>query len=192
MPTFPLYLPVPPVSRGSIVGRKLMQSVFPVNFHGRPDEVNIGPSVGRCTVKIGNLHNTRKPVGDDSGRHGVPGSSAGGMFSTRPTEIARGTRDIETVSYQEPPRFLLSTAGEAKSPQPIPISLDTVLRLAQDQNGRSGLLHEARRCRHRSAICQQAAAPEPSMGFAAYRHDGGIQDLGRTGSLPPRLHARGA
>src|SRR6266498_2933435 len=33
------------------------------------------------------------------------------------------------------PQFLPALTPEPKTPQPIPISLDTVLRLAQDQNG---------------------------------------------------------
>jgi outer membrane protein TolC len=101
-----------------------------------------------------------------------------GCHSTRPTEIARGTGGIETVSHQERPRFLTPVAGEAKSAQPIPISLDTVLRLAQDQNGQVRL---ARMRLDDAASDQQLAnkpwLPDLSMGFAAYRHDGGIQDF---------------
>jgi outer membrane protein TolC len=68
--------------------------------------------------------------------------------------------------------------SEVKTPQPIPISLDTVLRLAQDQNGQVRLA----RLRLDDAASDQQWAnkhwlPDLSLGFAAYQHSGGIQDF---------------
>jgi outer membrane protein TolC len=66
--------------------------------------------------------------------------------------------------------------------QPLPISLDTVLRLAQDRNGQMGIARQ----RLEEANAQQDLAskkwlPDLSIGTAYYRHEGGIQDF--TGEL---------
>jgi outer membrane protein TolC len=64
----------------------------------------------------------------------------------------------------------------------LPISLDTVLRLAQDQNGQIAIA----RSRLQEAFAQKDVAakkwlPDVSVGTAYYRHEGGIQDF--TGQL---------
>jgi outer membrane protein TolC len=68
------------------------------------------------------------------------------------------------------------------SSQALPISLDTVLRLAQERNGQMGIARE----RLAEANAQQDLAakkwlPDLTIGTAYYRHEGGIQDF--TGEL---------
>ena len=70
----------------------------------------------------------------------------------------------------------------AKADKALPISLDTVLRLAQDRNGQMGIARQ----RLQEAFAQQDLAakqwlPELTIGTAYYRHEGGIQDF--TGQL---------
>jgi len=67
---------------------------------------------------------------------------------------------------------------EAKTGKPIPISLDTVLQLANDQNGQVRLL----RMKVEDAQTDQQWAnkhwmPDLSFGIGVYRHEGGIQDF---------------
>ncbi len=67
--------------------------------------------------------------------------------------------------------------GEPDS-QPLAISLDTVLRLAQDQNGQVAIARQ----RLQEAYAQQDLAakkwiPDLTIGTAYYRHEGGIQDF---------------
>jgi outer membrane protein TolC len=61
--------------------------------------------------------------------------------------------------------------------QSVPISLDTVLRLAEQSNARIGL---AREKLHESEMMSEAACrcwlPKTSAGIAYYRHEGGIQN----------------
>ncbi|HWY88885.1 MAG TPA: TolC family protein, partial [Gemmataceae bacterium] len=68
------------------------------------------------------------------------------------------------------------------SSQALPISLDTVLRLAQERNGQMGIARQ----RLEEANAQQDLAakkwlPDLTIGTAYYRHEGGIQDF--TGEL---------
>jgi outer membrane protein TolC len=60
----------------------------------------------------------------------------------------------------------------------LPISLDTVLRLAQDQNGK---LDVAREKLHEAIVEEELAAkawlPDLYLGTSYYRHEGGIQDF---------------
>ncbi len=70
----------------------------------------------------------------------------------------------------------------AKADKALPMSLDTVLRLAQDRNGQMGIARQ----RLQEAFAQQDLAakqwlPELTIGTAYYRHEGGIQDF--TGQL---------
>jgi outer membrane protein TolC len=68
------------------------------------------------------------------------------------------------------------------SAKALPISLDTVLRLAQDRNGQMAIARQ----RLEEAFAQQDVAakkwlPDVTVGPAYYRHEGGIQDF--TGQL---------
>ncbi len=97
--------------------------------------------------------------------------------------------DIQTASFSEPQTFAPASAGDArgtmtnlgqdvKGPKAIPISLDTVFRLAQDHNGQVRLA----RLRVEDAMSDQHWAskhwlPDLSIGIGAWRHDGGIQDF---------------
>ena len=78
----------------------------------------------------------------------------------------------------EKPKFLAPVEAKPALPKPIPISLDTVLRMAQDQNGQVRIarlrLDDAARDHHAAA---RHWLPDISVGIAAYRHDGGIQDF---------------
>jgi outer membrane protein TolC len=67
---------------------------------------------------------------------------------------------------------------ETLSSKALPISLDTVLRLAQDQNGQVAIA----RAKLDEAFAQRAVAakawlPDLWVGTSYYRHEGGIQDF---------------
>ena len=69
-------------------------------------------------------------------------------------------------------------ADAVRDGKPVPICLDTVLRLAQDKNGQVRLA----RMKLADAETDQEWAnkfwlPDLSAGMAAYHHDGGIQDF---------------
>ena len=86
---------------------------------------------------------------------------------------ARHDHDIVQASYQT-----AAAPPSAKDGKPIPISLDTVLRLAQDQNGQVRL---ARMKLDDAASDREWASktwvPDLALGMGSYRHDGGIQDF---------------
>ncbi len=66
--------------------------------------------------------------------------------------------------------------------QALPISLDTVLRLAQDQNGKVALAREkVNEAYAAKDLADKRWLPDLFLGPAYYRHDGGIQDF--TGNL---------
>jgi outer membrane protein TolC len=100
-------------------------------------------------------------------RHGEMGHAA------RPLEV----RHVHHVQAFPPP-----IANAVQQGKPVPISLDTVLRLAQDQNGQVRLA----RMKLDDAATEHYWAtrhwmPDLSVGIGAWRHDGGIQDF--TGNL---------
>lgn len=75
-------------------------------------------------------------------------------------------------------QVLLPPAAVQRHDKAVPISLDTVLRLAQDQNGLVRLARE----KVAEAYAEQDLAakrwlPEWSVGMGWWRHDGGIQDF---------------
>jgi outer membrane protein TolC len=74
-----------------------------------------------------------------------------------------------------PPAPVVAPAAEAG--KPVPVSLDAVLRLAQDQNAQIGVARE----RVREAFADKAVAakswlPELYLGTTYYRHEGAIQN----------------
>ena len=77
-----------------------------------------------------------------------------------------------------PPLVVRLAPEPASASTGIPITLDTVLRLAQDQNGQVRLararLEEA--C-SKNEIADRAWMPEVSVGPSYNRHEGGIQDF---------------
>jgi outer membrane protein TolC len=78
----------------------------------------------------------------------------------------------------QPPACPADVADAVKDGKPVPICLDTVLRLAQDKNGQVRLA----RMKLTAAETDQEWAnkrwlPDLSAGIAAYHHDGGIQDF---------------
>src|ERR1700686_987298 len=100
-----------------------------------------------------------------------------GCQSVPPAESIYRARGSEESPPQAKLQFLPPTP-EPKTPRPIPVSLDTVLRFAQDQNGQVRLA----RMKLEDAASDQVWAnkhwlPDLSMGIAGYRHDGGIQDF---------------
>ena len=73
---------------------------------------------------------------------------------------------------------LLAPQQPPQQSQGVPISLDTVLRLAQDRNGQMAIARQ----RLQEAFAQQDLAskkwlPDLTVGTAYYRHEGGIQDV---------------
>ena len=114
-----------------------------------------------------------------------------GCQSVPPAETVYRARPADNVASPARPRLLPPVAVDGavavtnasdepaeKKPRPIPISLDTVLRLAQDQNGQVRIA----RLRLDDAENDQQAVrkhwfPEISMGMTTARHDGGIQDF---------------
>src|SRR6202030_3932653 len=67
---------------------------------------------------------------------------------------------------------------DAEKPHELPITLDTVLRLAEEHNPRIGL---AREKVHESLLEQEQNCrswlPDVYAGMGYYRHEGGIQDF---------------
>jgi outer membrane protein TolC len=99
-----------------------------------------------------------------------------GLLLLRPTTGL--TQEIEVL-----PPLRVGPAPAAAVPSPtdpkvLPLSLDTVLRLAQDHNGQVRIA----RLRVDEALLRQETAqhhwlPELTVGPSYYRHDGGIQDF---------------
>lgn len=102
---------------------------------------------------------------------------AAGCQSIPPADAVYRARSSEHVLVQDKAQFL-PEAIPVKPAKAIAISLDTVLRLAQDQNGQVRL---ARMKLDAAADDHQWAKkhwlPDLSVGIAAYRHDGAIQDF---------------
>ncbi len=68
-------------------------------------------------------------------------------------------------------------AADHHAPKVLPINLDTVFRLAQDQNGQIVLAREQlNEAFANKALADKAWLPEIDVGLAYYRHEGGIQD----------------
>src|SRR6478752_6370764 len=91
-----------------------------------------------------------------------------------PARPARQTEYPLPFNYSAVP----AVANAMEAGKPIPICLDTVLRLAQDQNGQVRLA----RMRLDDAENDQVWAnkhwlPDLSVGMGAARHEGGIQDF---------------
>ncbi|MBI1832258.1 MAG: TolC family protein [Planctomycetes bacterium] len=101
-----------------------------------------------------------------------------GCQSIRPAETVYRAHNVEQGHRAEKPQFLPIIEAKPIAPKPIPISLDTVLAMASDQNGQIRIarlkLDDASR-EHQSAA--RHWLPDLSVGIAAYRHDGGIQDF---------------
>lgn len=108
----------------------------------------------------------------------------GGCQSIRPAAVIQRARtaepapEIQLLAHNEQKPEFLPTPTQIKQSKAIPISFDTVLRLAQDQNGQIRLA----RMRIDDAAVDQYWAnkhwlPDLSVGLGAYRHDGGIQDF---------------
>ncbi|MFM7148337.1 MAG: TolC family protein [Gemmataceae bacterium] len=115
--------------------------------------------------------------------------------ATQPAKSGEGekssaTGDIRLVNH-------VSTAGEkpnAGEPRVIPITLDAVLRLAEQHNPRVGLAREKlNESMLTSAQGSVGWLPNTYAGVAYYRHEGGIQDFqgnllhSSTGAIFPGL-----
>ncbi|MBI2807826.1 MAG: TolC family protein [Planctomycetes bacterium] len=101
-----------------------------------------------------------------------------GCQSIRPATVIQrsSSPDVVHAHHQQDPAPQPVNAGKNK--KPVPISLDAVLRLAQDQNGQVRIA----RIRLESISTDHYWASKPwmpdlSVGFSAYRHEGGIQDF---------------
>ena len=78
------------------------------------------------------------------------------------------------------PEGLAQTPAEAQpaAPKQLPIGLDTVLHLAQEQNGQIGVAREkVREAYAEQDLAKSAWLPTINVGTAYYRHEGGIQDF---------------
>jgi outer membrane protein TolC len=105
---------------------------------------------------------------------------------TPPPPAAQATPDILLTAHAEPavapdttappPTPLHEADGNETTDHVVPLSIDTVLRLADEQN----LRVEQARAKVQEAIAQQDLAcrwlPELYVGVAYYRHEGGIQN----------------
>src|SRR5262249_38222520 len=61
--------------------------------------------------------------------------------------------------------------------RPLPINLDTVLRLAQDQNGQVAIAREQlREANAQQDVAARSWLPDLWVGTSYYRHEGGIQN----------------
>lgn len=84
--------------------------------------------------------------------------------AARPAEPA----DVVPVGHAEP-------AEEAK---PVPVSLDSVLRLAEEQNGQIAVARErVNEAYLQKDVAELAWLPAVNVGVSYFRHEGGIQDL---------------
>jgi outer membrane protein TolC len=107
-------------------------------------------------------------------------SSAPPAVTAPPAAVTAPVRSpIQTVSHEAP---AVEPAPEQAKPHPMPITLDTVLRLAEEHNPKIGL---AREKLHESVLVQEQNCrnwmPNTYAGVAYYRHEGGIQN--ENGSL---------
>jgi outer membrane protein TolC len=98
-----------------------------------------------------------------------------GAGETGPTVPVRNLPAAETLTI--PPR----SDPVPDAHQPVPVSLDTVLRLAQGQNLQVGVARE----KVREAFADKDLAakrwlPDIYLGTSYYRHEGGIQDVDGT------------
>jgi outer membrane protein TolC len=113
---------------------------------------------------------------------------------------------VPPLAVPQTPGETIELPKEVVVPQPaavdddkkVPIKLDSVLRLAQDQNG---LVRLARERLFEAQVEQELAAkrwlPEISMGAGWWRHEGGIQDFDGNlirssyGGVNPGMELRG-
>ncbi len=99
------------------------------------------------------------------------GPTASPERSQSASEIARVGHTVEGPAELPP---------AAQGPHEVPITLDTVLRLAEQHNARIGL---AREKLNESELSSEAAGswlPKTYAGVAYYRHEGGIQNFDGT------------
>ena len=75
------------------------------------------------------------------------------------------------------PPAVAEAASPAADPKELPIGLDTVLRLAEEQNGQVALAREkVREAYADQDLAKSAWLPAINVGTAYYRHEGGIQN----------------
>lgn len=93
-----------------------------------------------------------------------------------PARIARGAEQPEKLP--EPTEHVKSkTASVVHERPPVPITLDTVLRLAEGQNKQIALARERVYETHiNKELADLAWIPEINVGFTWFRHEGGIQN----------------
>jgi outer membrane protein TolC len=117
----------------------------------------------------------------------------GGCAQTIPSAVVQSDRASAPVDT--PPRATIRLVQHTELPPPselapppnvtadhgdkvLPINLDTVLRLAQDQNGQIQLAREqVNEAFANKALADKAWLPDIDVGVSYYRHEGGIQDV---------------
>jgi outer membrane protein TolC len=116
-----------------------------------------------------------------------------GCAQTIPGAVVQS--DGASAPALQPPRATITLAQHTELPPPtevatqpkvaadhdgklLPINLDTVLRLAHDQNGQIQLAREqVNEAFANKALADKAWLPEIDVGVSYYRHEGGIQDV---------------
>jgi outer membrane protein TolC len=87
---------------------------------------------------------------------------------------------VHPVAAQEvlpPPEALAPVPDHAPSPKAVPVNLDTVFHLAQDQNVRINLAREKlQEAFANKALAAKSWLPEILVGPSYYRHEGGISN----------------
>jgi outer membrane protein TolC len=107
--------------------------------------------------------------------------------SMYPPEVARSVAPTETtlpVTLPPPTRASTTASSHAVNAEKLPvakrampIALDTVLRLAEEQNSQVGLAREKLNdSQLEKSIADLSWVPDLRAGMAAYRHEGGIQN----------------
>lgn len=109
-----------------------------------------------------------------------------------PRQSSANTSDLQLTDHHQPAHP--TPSEQSAHPREIPITLDTVLRLAEEHNARISLARE--KLRESEIASEQGASawlPNTYAGIGYYRHEGGIQDFsGRllhssTGAVLPAL-----
>jgi outer membrane protein TolC len=103
-----------------------------------------------------------------------------GCAQAVPSLTEHGSLITPVIARAAAPEVLPDQAkppAEQHAPAVLPIGLDTVLRLAEEQNGQIGLARErVNEAFAEKELARTAWLPAINVGPAYYRHEGGVQD----------------
>jgi outer membrane protein TolC len=136
---------------------------------------------------------------------GCSAFTAGCEHAAPVVRLQAPTANAPVVSVQRPAaaassRGIVQAAhqAEAAAPRTVPINIDTVLRLAEEQNAQIGVARErVDESLAENEIAARAWLPKVYAGVGYFRHEGGIQNEDGTltrssfGSLFPGVEIRG-